>query len=183
VTRAPLLLFALLAAACTRQDLDNAGSALASAAPKLASDGIVVARIEARLVQLDADSALHVAVSSRDGVVRLSGKVRSTAIAARFVAAARAIPGVTRVDSALAAAPHMPRAEQNASDFALAVAVRASLIAQGGINAFGVRVAAHDGAVTLTGKVKSESLRQTLVDAAKHSPGVKSVVDKIEVKS
>jgi endonuclease V-like protein UPF0215 family len=46
-----------------------------------------------------------------------------------------------------------------------------------------VKVHAHNGAVTLDGCVKTEALKSTISYAAKHAPGVKSVVDNLEVKS
>ena len=177
-----LLLLALGAfAGCTEHDINNAGNALASAAPKLANDGIVVARVEAQLVTIDANSALHVAVSSHDGVVRLSGKVKSATIGARYVAAARNVPGVTRVDASLAPDAHLPSTTGGVSDFALTVAVRASLVGQAGVNAIGLDVKAHVGTVILAGTVRSAALRTTLVAAAKSTQGVRAVVDRLAV--
>jgi osmotically-inducible protein OsmY len=36
--------------------------------------------------------------------------------------------------------------------------------------------------VTLEGDVKTEALKSTIADAAKHAPGVKSVTDNVAVK-
>jgi osmotically-inducible protein OsmY len=36
--------------------------------------------------------------------------------------------------------------------------------------------------VTLDGSVKTQALKSTISDAAKHAPGVKSVVDDLSVK-
>ncbi len=184
LTRILALGAALIASAgCSSEQARDTANSISTDAPQVLRDVGIAAQVEAKLLRIDADSALHVAVSVHGGKVRLSGRVKSDAIAARFAAGAKDVSGVTSVDTALRPDANLPPVSQQARDAGTIAAVTGDLIAQGGINAFGVRVAAHDGAVTLTGKVKSESLRQTLVDAAKHSPGVKSVVDKIEVKS
>lgn len=181
--RTALLLLAVATSACTRGQVDSAGNALASAAPQFASDGVVVARVEARLVRIDPQSALHVAVASHDGSLRLSGRVASGATRARYVAAARAVPGVTSVAASLAVDANLPQPKDDIADFALAVAVRASLASQAGVNGVGVGVAARAGTVTLTGTVRTSALRATLVDAARTVKGVARVDDRLTVGS
>ncbi|MBD5656522.1 MAG: BON domain-containing protein [Candidatus Eremiobacteraeota bacterium] len=168
---------------CTQRDVENAGNALASAAPKIANDGIIVARVEARLVRIDADSALHVAVASHDGAVTLSGKVKSAALIARYIAAARAVSGVTYVDASLTPDARLPHAQQQVSDFSLAAAVRAALVGQAGVNAIPLGVDARAGTIVLSGTVHTVALRTTLLDAARRTSGVRSVVDRLTVGS
>ncbi len=175
---------------CSRQDLDRAGSslasavpALASAAPAVANDAFVVARIESKLVAIDGDSALHVAVASHGGAVRLSGRTKSQAIALHFTEAARTIAGVRSVRSELVVDTKLPSTAKAAADFALATAVRTNLIAQGGLNGVGIGVDVSSGAVTLRGHVKTESLKATLLDAARATSGVRAVTDRLAVGS
>ena len=168
---------------CSRGDIERAGQAVASAAPALASDGLIVAQIETKLVAIDGDSALHVAVASHDGNVKLSGRTLSAAIAKRYVAAARGVEGVKNVNASLTADASMKRAATDVSDFALAATVRANLIGQAGVNGIDLDVRAASGAVTLRGKVRTEALRATLLDVAKHTRGVRSVVDALAVDS
>jgi osmotically-inducible protein OsmY len=176
------LLGALCVAGCSSQQAREAANSLATGAPQVLGDVGIAAQIEARVIRIDADSALHVAISVNGGDVRLSGKVKSESVASGFVAAAKDVSGVKKVDNALSVDANLPPASQRARDAGTIAAVTGDLIAQAGINAFRVKVAAHDGVVTLSGTLKSDAVRQTVVDAAKHAPGVKSVVDRLAVK-
>jgi len=183
--RAAALAGALLVvcAGCTRQDINNAGTALASAAPALASDGLIIAQIESKFVAIDGDSALHVAVASHGGNVRVSGRTKSAAIAERYYAAAKDVSGVKSVALALKPDATLPSTSKQVSDFALATAVRANLMGQAGLNAIGIDIKASGGVVTLRGRVKTAALRATLVDAAKTTKGVASVTDDLQADS
>lgn len=180
----------LASAGCSRADIDRAGSSLASAVPALASaapgvanDALVVAQIERTFVAIDGDSALHVAVAAHGGAVRLSGRTKSTEIARRYVAAARTISGVRSVRSELVVDPKLPSATKGAADFALAAAVRANLIAQGGLNGVGIGVDVSSGTVTLRGRVKTNAVKATLLDAVRSTSGVRVVTDRLAVGS
>ncbi|MGP6157808.1 MAG: BON domain-containing protein [Vulcanimicrobiaceae bacterium] len=180
-------MFALLAAGalagCTEQHMEDTAHSIASAAPGFADDAAIVAQVEAKLVTLDPSSALHVAVESHGGDVSLSGKVRSGESATRFEKAAAAISGVHHVAARLTVDASLPNAADQARNLVLEAAVRANLAAQAGLIGLQVGVSARDGAVTLSGPVKSEALRSTILTAAKQTSGVKRVVDKLEVRS
>lgn len=173
----------LVAAGCSKSQVDRVQDQFASAAPKLAGDGALYAQVESKLVSIDADSALHVAVSVHDGDVRLSGRVKSAQTQQRYRDAVRSISGVSNVDAALRVDPSLPSASKQARDFALAAAVRANLTAQAGINGVGLGIEAKDGVVTLDGHVKTDALHRTLVSAAKETSGVTAVVDRLHVDS
>jgi len=168
---------------CTQQRAEDAARSLASAAPGFAGDAAIVAQVEAKLVTVDASSALHVAVASHGGDVTLSGKVRSSESAARFEEAAAGVSGVHHVAARLAVDASLPNVGEQASDLALEAAVRANLAAEAGLNGLSVGVSAHGGSVTLSGAVKSEALRSTILSTAKGTGGVKNVVDKLEIRS
>ncbi|GAC1444519.1 MAG: hypothetical protein NVS3B17_07060 [Vulcanimicrobiaceae bacterium] len=174
---------ALCASGCTRQEVDKAGSDFASAAPALANDGLIVAQIEAAFVRIDGDSALHVAVASHDGRVRLSGRAKSAAVVAGFIDAARHVAGVRAVTSNVTADPRVPSTKKAVADFALVTAVRASLVGQAGVNALGIGIDASDGKIVLRGRVKTSAVRTTLEDAARTTAGVRAVDDRLEVAS
>ncbi|GAC1306031.1 MAG: hypothetical protein NVSMB21_08320 [Vulcanimicrobiaceae bacterium] len=174
---------ALALGGCTRQEIDNAGKSIASAAPALASDALIVARIESAFVAIDGDSALHVAVASHGGAVRLSGRTKSATIANRYVAAAKGVSGVESVTAQLRADAALPSTSARVADFALAAAVRANLLGQAGLNGVGVRVNAAQGHVTLRGRVKTAAVRETLGDAAKSTTGVTAVTNDLQVDS
>ncbi len=172
---------ALAFAGCTQAQVENAGREVASAAPALANDGLVVAQIEAAFVRIDPDSALHVAVASHDGRVRLSGRARSAMSVAKFVAAAKGTAGVRDVTSTVVADPTVPSTKKAVVDFALAAAVRANLAAQAGVNALGIGIAASDGTIVLRGHAKTSALRATLIAAARATAGVHRVDDRLVV--
>ncbi|MDQ2857068.1 MAG: BON domain-containing protein [Candidatus Eremiobacteraeota bacterium] len=169
-------------AGCTQKDVQSAGNAIASAAPKLANDAFIVTAVEAKLFSIDADSALHVAVASHDGDVRLSGKVKDGNVLRRFVAEAKAVRGVRGVAAQLALDAHLPRTKDRVADFALAATVRARIAGQAGLNGLNLHVSASGGTVTLAGAVNTPQVRATIVDAARKTPGVKAVVDRIDVR-
>ncbi len=175
------LALAMCATGCTRQDINNAGNAIASAAPGIASDGVMLAQIEASFVRIDADSALHVAVASHQGNVRLSGRAKTSAIVAQFVDAAKHTSGVKAVTSTVVADARTPSTKKAVADFALVAAVRANLVAHSGVDALGVGIAASSGAVALHGHVPSAAVRTTMLDAARATTGVTSVDDKLAV--
>jgi osmotically-inducible protein OsmY len=166
-----------------QNQVQNAAKSLATNAPAALGDAALAAQIEAHFVSIDADSALHVAVSVKDGKVNLSGRVKSASIAERYAAAAKGVSGVTAVASTIHVDPSLPPTSEQAKDALTVTAVTGALLAQSGINALGVKVRAHDGAVTLSGSVASEALKTTMLAAAKHTAGVKSVVDGLTVKS
>jgi hyperosmotically inducible protein len=178
-----LALLALLAlGACTSKQVDDAAKSVETAAPALLSDAAATAQIEAHFISIDSDSALHVAVAVHDGVVTLSGRAKSAAVADRFVAAAKAVNGVKSVASTIAVDANLPHATDQAKDAFTTAAVTTAIAGQAGINALGIKVAAHAGAVTLSGSVRSEALKTTVADAAKHASGVRSVDDQLTVK-
>jgi hyperosmotically inducible protein len=170
-------------AGCTQQQLNNAGHALSSTAPTFANDALIVAQIEGYFVTIDADSALHVAVSSHDGVVKLSGRVKSSDVRRRFIEAAQKTQDVKHVDADVKIDPHVPSTKDQVADFALTAAVEASIASQAGVNAFSVHVDAHGGTVTLRGKVATPALRATILETTRSVSGVKKVVDRLKVAS
>jgi osmotically-inducible protein OsmY len=176
-----LLAAAVFASGCSSSQVQDATKSLEKSAPAALGDAGLVAQVTTRLIGIDADSALHVAVASHDGSVTLTGRAKSASVAERFVAAAKDVSGVKSVASTIVVDAKLPPATQQAKDAATVTGVTGALIAQAGVNALSVKVHAHDGAITLEGDVKTEALRSTVVDAARHAPGVKSVVDDLKV--
>jgi len=169
--------------ACSQPQVDKETHGFASAAPLVANDALVAARVEGAFVTIDPESALHVAVASHDGTVKLTGKVKSAATRTQFVAAARKIDNVRAVDATLAVDPTVSITKDKVADFGVIVAVQGNIATQAGINALSVHVEAHGGNVTLRGTVATDAIRKTVVDAAKHAAGVKSVKDDLKVGS
>jgi osmotically-inducible protein OsmY len=144
-------------------------------------DALLVAAVKAQLAADDFDSATHVHVTVSDGVARLTGSARSAAQRTKDVSLAEHVKGISKVDDELGVAT--TNDSKSAGDLAVAAQVTGALAAQTGINAFSVKVSALNGVVTLTGHAPSEAIKSTMLAAAKSVSSVRSVVDKIAVRS
>jgi osmotically-inducible protein OsmY len=173
-----LLAGVILSSGCSSSQVEDT----TKSANVVLSDAAIVAQVTTRLIGIDGDSALHVAVASHDGDVALSGRAKSAAVAGRFVAAAKKVSGVKGVRSTIVVDSKLKPVSEQAKDALIVTGVTGALVGQAGVNALGVHVHAHDGAVTLDGAVKTEALKSTISDAARHAPGVKTVVDDLAVK-
>jgi osmotically-inducible protein OsmY len=182
-TIAALALSLLALTGCSQQQIDKVQNTIATDAPKLADDGLVYAQIEAKLVQIDPNSALHVALAVHNGSVRLSGHVKSDDTEKRYTQAAAHVSGVTHVNATMTVDPNLRSASKDVDDFALATAVRAHLTAQAGVNGITLGVGSKNGVVTLDGTVPTAALHQTIVATARTTAGVKSVVDRLHTGS
>ena len=73
-------------------------------------------------------------------------------------------------------------AVETAQDQALSKSVHERLLADKKLNLSGVTVTSNDGTVYLSGTVKSLDARQQAIKSAWEVPGVKSVVNSLEVE-
>lgn len=174
---------ASILAACSQQQLNSASHDISSRAPAIFDNGVLATKVMAKLASVDAPDALYTSASANGGTVTLHGKARTPALAERFVAAAKTVAGVTAVRDEFAIDQHLPRVGRDAAAFGLTTAVRANLVGQAGVNGVGIGVSARSGVVTLSGRVKTAALRETLVSAARGTSGVRDVVDRLTVGS
>jgi hyperosmotically inducible protein len=164
------------------QSAGKAAQSIATSAPVLAARDVLLGiEVRARIVAVDIDAATSVTVSARDGVVALGGTVRTAALARAVDDAARKASGVRVVRSTVRVDPNAAGAGAQARNLALAASVMATVAAQTGINAIGVRAQAQNGAVTIDGTVHSTAMKQIVLDAARHTSGVHSVADRLQV--
>ena len=170
-------------AACSQQQLNSASNDVSHGAPAFFDNGVLATKVIAKLATVDASSALYLTATANGGVVTLHGKARMPAFAARFVAAAKTVSGVTAVRDDVKIDQHLPRLGRDAVGFGLTAAVRANLVGQAGVNGVAIGVFAQNGTVTLSGRVKTAALRETLVSAARGTSGVRQVVDRLTVGS
>ena len=77
----------------------------------------------------------------------------------------------------------MSRAEATVEDAAITAKVKSALLAEPGLGALRIDVDTKDGVVTLSGAVDSSTLKERATQAAQQVSGVRSVVDKLAVKS
>jgi osmotically-inducible protein OsmY len=108
----------------------------------------------------------------QDGRVRVHGWVRSRVIKDMVGAIVSGVPGVAQVDNQLVADPDL----QVKAAQALAEAPGLRSLAAGELI-----VRAHLGAVGLVGQVPDEATRHAAADAVGKTPGVRRVVDDLEV--
>jgi osmotically-inducible protein OsmY len=79
--------------------------------------------------------------------------------------------------------PSVREARQKTADAALAVQVESAIAAESGVNAFHIKAKVHAGAVVLDGTVPTAATKDVVVAAVRAVPGVKTVVDRITVRS
>jgi hyperosmotically inducible periplasmic protein len=171
--------------ACSGQDQKQAQDSarqLASAAPAVAQNAVVIGSVSAKLATVDVDAVTTVHIAANDGVVTLSGQARSAQERDRYVAAARSVGSVTSIVDELTVNPHLQGIRQQASDAVLATRVGAAIAAQAGINVFSVTPSVRAGIVTLSGVVPSPSIARTIAQSARSVPGVRSVVNEMSVE-
>ncbi len=112
----------------------------------------------------------------------LRGTVADAPTRARDVELVRTMRGVNGVTDRLRVGRVGPSTAQRVGDAALVAAVTSALAAQTGINVAGVTVHAAAGTITLGGHADTSAIRATMVAAAKKTPGVRNVVDRIAVR-
>ena len=185
----PLVLVALCAACSSttttttteevRKQIDSAASSAPAAAFK---DGLIAAAIKAKLASDDIDSAMRVHVAVKDGHVRISGVTRQPAQVDIATRDAKGIAGVRSVENVMTTDTKLGKTTDEASDFGLRAKVTAELAAQTGVNAAAIKVSAHAGVVTLTGRVSSAAIKATMLETVRNDHAVRSLVDKIAVR-
>lgn len=91
----------------------------------------------------------------------------------------------TSLNNLATTAPQAARkalADPRLKNAVLATRVASAIAAQTGVNAARVKPTARDGIVTLTGSAPTEAVKTTMLQTARGVPGVRRVVDKIEVQ-
>lgn len=150
---------------------------------KAAFDNTVVAgSVKAKLIGIDADAAGAVKVTAANGAVTLLGQARDRDEAARYVAAARTVDGVTSVSDSLRINPRLRGVREGAADLALTGRVSAAIAAQAGINVLNLNVSSNAGVVSIGGDVPSASVARTVTDTARTVSGVRRVISQISVR-
>ena len=125
--------------------------------------------------RIDADD---IVVEMLNGEVSLNGTVPSEAQRSEAAAAARRVPGVTKLYNLLAVA--LPSRDYG-DDTALAQVVNEALAANRAVPT-GVRATAREGNVFLTGTVSYSAQRSAAEDAAAGVGGVLSITNQVEVR-
>lgn len=143
----------------------------------------IASSAKSKLVTIDPDAATAVKVMvTADGTVTLAGQARDQQERAAYDSAAASVPRVNRVVDRLRINPALRGNRETLADGALTAKVAANIAAQAGVNVANVKPTVRDGVVTLTGTASSASVKTTILDTARKTNGVKTVIDRIEVK-
>ena len=140
-----------------------------------ANDALLTTAVKAKLITVDIDSTESLGVHVTNGVATLTGAVRTAGARERTVAAAKSVHGIRLVHDELHVDPRVPNVKNRVGDAALAGRIAAAIFTQTGSTA--VRVNVRDGVVTLHGNVNDPRLRDAAVETARHTTGVRNVVD------
>jgi hyperosmotically inducible periplasmic protein len=157
-------------------------------------DPWITTKVKAELAAHKDVSAIHTKVTTNDGVVTLTGRVRSTAekeLAGRY---AEEVEGVKNVDNRLVVAGPKrgeSRVEKegagsaaldNLDDASITGRVKSALAAHRGTSALHTDVDTTDGKVRLTGTASTDAEKTLAEKVTKKVKGVRSVQNDIEVK-
>jgi osmotically-inducible protein OsmY len=140
-------------------------------------------RIQAEVIaKLKWDTAIEpsaIGVEVKEGIVTLTGQVRS--FAAKY-AAERAALGVIGIKALVIELEVELYGQHTHPDAALARAVELALESVHGPATAPVKIMVEHGCVTLSGEVDSDSLRSAIVEAVSHVEGIAGVSEKIMIK-
>ncbi len=128
-------------------------------------------------------SPMAVHVDTEDGIVTLFGTVNSQAEKTRAEAEVANLDGVKHVANELQIVPVAAAAGVAESDDRVTAAVRKRLDGRTSLDDSNLKVETAKGVVRLTGDVASHRDRMTALTTARSTPGVKSIIDDIELKS
>ncbi|SRR5665213_76318 len=178
--RTALALAALVLAGCTATSQSKAPDALDTrAVTATLKDALIQTAVKTALVSHEPDAAVAVDVAVRDGVVTLTGVVKSGTIRRELVELSRETPEVRRVVDGMRVDSRRRRIEDQAGDVALATRVEAALEAELGPQPVTVRV--ESGVATLDGTVRDAKTKAAIVRTARDTTGIRNVVDRIRV--
>lgn len=159
------------------------------------NDANVTAQVKLRLLWNATTEGLRINVTTRDGIVTLSGTVDSEARRNLAIQIARDTQGVREVVAELEVKPTetlADKAREHArqsflttkrvmTDSWITMKVYSSLTFESGIDTSRIKVNTQNGVVSLSGKVRSESEHRRILETTRSVVGVKKVVDKLRL--
>jgi osmotically-inducible protein OsmY len=120
----------------------------------------------------------HIKISSKDGVVVLSGSVADETHKPMAENVAAALPGVTSVDNRIEVTGDRPA---ESSDTWITMKVKSALLFHRNVSATGTEVDLKDGNVILKGEAANQAQKDLTTEYAKDVDGVKSVKNEMTV--
>jgi hyperosmotically inducible periplasmic protein len=153
-----------------------------------ASDPGITTAVKTKLAADDTVKAYQIDVTTKDGVVTLTGTVESAAAKTRAAQLARETDGARSVVDNIVVRPAMPDTSSTVSqvqgaltDAGLTAAVKSKLALDTAVSALAIDVDTRDGVVTLTGRVPTAAAKTKALSLARETSGVKSVTDQLKV--
>ena len=184
--------------ACTRDEPQpNTAATAQPQATTPRDDASITTSVQARYYGTDEVRGQAVSVSTRDGVVTLSGTVRSEEAKQRALQLAREVEGVTRVDDQLrVAAPaeataSAPRAQEQTEGTSgatlepewITTKIQAQYFLDPELKPWNIDVTTGtEGVVTLEGEVEAQEDKAEAVRIARETEGVSRVDDRLRLK-
>jgi len=146
------------------------------------SDAWITTKAKLSLMTDPGISLAAVNVDTEDGVVTLFGTVGTAADKARAAKEVAKLNGVKHVANELQVVPDVAAAGVAESDDRVTAAVRKRIDARPSLADSKLHVATENGVVRLTGSVASQRDRMTALTVARSTPGVKSIIDDLELQ-
>lgn len=147
--------------------------------------------VRAKLIESLRVDGVRIAVKAAGDRVTLSGSVKAKSSQELAEEIARSVSGVREVDNRVTVAPAgaadsvadaAGKAEREVSDAALETRVKLRLLDSLGLGGFKIEVEASEGVVSLRGTARSREHRQIAKAEAAKVPGVRRVIDLLQVK-
>lgn len=172
---------ALAATAIALSALLTAGCATNRSISSQADDAATTASVKSRLIANPEVSSYEIDVDSTDGIVRLSGWVKTQAERAAAERVAAQTNGVRPVQNEIALGD--PTLSENLEDGVILVKVKSKLAADPDVSALNIDVDVSRGVVTLSGDVPGKAQIDEAVRLARSTEGVRSVTSKLQVRT
>lgn len=152
-------------------------------------DATVAAKLETAFLFNEHLNPFEIKTSAKDGTVTLEGAVQTQVQKDLAESIAKAVSGVkqvvNRIEVASGALPET-RADEwsmQVNDATVTASVLTRLSGVKDVDPSGVHVTTQGGVVTLSGEVTSEEQKKRVEEIARHTRGVRKVIDKVQVRA
>ena len=150
------------------------------------TDGWIALKIRSRLLVKSNVSATTTKVVAQDGVVTLSGTAENAAQKELTAAYAKDIDGVKSVKNDIVVKDNAPKGQTTGEaidDASITSQVKYALLSHKSTSARKTKVVTMDGVVAITGEAATDAEKSLVTKLAESVRGVKSVDNKMTVKS
>ena len=146
-------------------------------------DSVVTAGVKRKILEEKMLSALEISVTTKDGVVTLSGNTDTAEHSLLAERVAKLVDGVKKVVNELKVNGKTPQsAAEYIDDAAVTTAVKAHIMKEKGLSTLDISVKTQDGTVTLTGSTNSAEHSKLAETTAMQVNGVKRVNNMLVIK-